>query len=539
MLDIDNFADSGQLFDNHYKLIRPLNTEGGTADVWLALDTSTVKHKDYLDEAPFMDDSTLSKVGLLVAIKIYKPKNALDIEGEQRFRQEFMIVFNCNHTNLIHPVHFNIFEETPYLVLPYRQRGSSETMIGNFVKDNDIWKFIKDVASGLAYLHQCNPPIIHQDIKPANVLIDDNGNYAITDFGISAKRLRQTRRSTNNSPQPTSEDDDDYEEKSGTYAYMAPERFIEGDMPSAESDIWAFGATLYELITGAVPFGEDGGLAQDDSKLKLSFNGLKIGDDIQRLVTDCLSKDPLKRPTAVQLIDAATTKKYTSANKKRKPNNKLLIALVGIVIAGLLTLALWPRQNESNEPKEESESTQMANNIEEPKQEQPVLTPAQQFKDAMRLVNITNVDSLKTGLSKLEELANDKNYIPAIYELAKTYGGLAGDDEMALDRKKLLGITLGNKNASVNQESIPRDEQYNDKAMHYYALIADSNGDDFLELRKKSAYRLGIYYYILRKNNDNALNYLQIASKRARQDNDAEIENYCNVLISEITNEEE
>ena len=75
--------------------------------------------------------------------------------------------------------------------------------------------------------------------------------------------------------------------------------------------------------------------------------------------------------------------------------------------------------------------------------------------------------------------------------------------------------------------------------MHYYALIADSNGDDFLELRKKSAYRLGIYYYILRKNNDNALNYLQIASKRARQDNDAEIENYCNVLISEITNEEE
>ena len=165
MFDIDKFADTGQLFDNHYKLIRPLNTEGGTADVWLALDTSTVKDKEALDEAPFLDDNRLAHLGLLVAIKIYRPKNALDIEGERRFRDEFVIVFNCNHTNLIHPVHFSIFEETPYLVIPYCQRGSSELMIGNFVNDDDIWKYIRDVAGGLDYLHKCTPPIIHQDIK--------------------------------------------------------------------------------------------------------------------------------------------------------------------------------------------------------------------------------------------------------------------------------------------------------------------------------------------------------------------------------------
>ena len=104
MLDIESFADSGQLFDNHYKLIRPLNTEGGTADVWLALDTSTVKNKDYLDEAPFLDDATLARVGLLVAIKIYKPKNALDIEGEQRFREEFMMCLI-----VITPILFTLF----------------------------------------------------------------------------------------------------------------------------------------------------------------------------------------------------------------------------------------------------------------------------------------------------------------------------------------------------------------------------------------------------------------------------------------------
>ena len=224
MLDIEKFADTGQLFDNHYKLIRPLNTEGGTADVWLALDTTTVSDKDALDKAPFLDDAKLSEIGLLVAIKIYKPKNALDIEGERRFREEFVIVFNCNHANLIHPAYFSIFEETPYLVLPYCQRGSSELLIGSFAKDDDLWCYIRDVAEGLNYLHHCNPPIIHQDVKPANVLIDDSGHYALTDFGISAKRFKQLN---NNS-------DEYYEEQSGTFAYMAPERFIEGNIPSVE-----------------------------------------------------------------------------------------------------------------------------------------------------------------------------------------------------------------------------------------------------------------------------------------------------------------
>ena len=67
MLDIENFADTEQLFDNHYKLIRPLNTEGGSADVWLALDASTVKDKEALDKAAFLDDSSLGRLGLLVA----------------------------------------------------------------------------------------------------------------------------------------------------------------------------------------------------------------------------------------------------------------------------------------------------------------------------------------------------------------------------------------------------------------------------------------------------------------------------------------
>ena len=529
MLDIDKFADTGQLFDNHYKLIRPLNTEGGTADVWLALDTTTVKDKEALDEAPFLDDSSLARLGLLVAIKIYRPKNALDIEGERRFRDEFVIVFNCNHTNLIHPVHFSIFEETPFLVIPYCQRGSSELMIGNFVNDKDIWKYISDVAGGLNYLHKSTPPIIHQDIKPANILIDDNGNYAITDFGISAKRMRRTTRRIE-APAGNTIDDDNYEEYSGTYAYMSPERFVEGNMPSAESDIWAFGATLYEIITGRVPFGEDGGMNQGDGPVRLSFKGLTISDDIKRLICACLSKNPFDRPTAQQLLTAATVQKY-SGEKKGGLNLKLVIGIAcALITAGLVALNLIPKgENDSGkttEPEKATEVEQVAS-----------ASPDELFSDAKIWVDASTADSVRDGIKKLEVLA-DKDYVPALYELAITYGGMASDDEMEYKRKELLGIKLGNdkiSNMLDMAEFTPSLNQDNDKAIDYYSRIVNISNQDYSEIKMKSAYRLGYYYLCLKDDKQTALSYFQKAKELAVKNGDSMYEeaavsniNYCN-----------
>jgi serine/threonine protein kinase len=84
-----------------------------------------------------------------VAIKIYRPKNALDIEGEQRFRDEFKIVYECRHANVLQPTSFSIYNDLPYLVLPYCKFGSSEQLSGKKQKAAEIWKFILDVASGL------------------------------------------------------------------------------------------------------------------------------------------------------------------------------------------------------------------------------------------------------------------------------------------------------------------------------------------------------------------------------------------------------
>lgn len=304
MLDIKYLYENGLPFDGHYKLLDLLSTAGGSADVWLAIDLNTIDSSN--------DESKATKV----VIKIYRPKNLIDIEGEYQFRREFKQVFGCHHENIIQPTYFSIFEESPYLVLPYCPSGSSEHLIGRLTSKDDISKYIFDVSSGLAYLHGHTPQIIHQDIKPANVLIDDNGNYAITDFGISAKM--------------GGSDIDSEDETGGTFAYMAPERFTEGTPPMPESDIWALGATLYELITGDAPYGNEGGSRQVKG-MKIPPIGQDIPDEIKQLVYSCLAYDPKERPSARKIVDTVLKKKYS---RKKKTIAMIMVAVI-ILAAGI------------------------------------------------------------------------------------------------------------------------------------------------------------------------------------------------------------
>ncbi|MCX4284868.1 serine/threonine-protein kinase [Duncaniella dubosii] len=304
---IKELYETGLPFDGRYKLIRPLSTAGGSADVWLAMDTNTLGSDENEDDAT------------RVAIKIYRPKNIIDIEGEYQFRSEFKKVFGCHHANIIQPTYFSVFQEMPYLVLPFCSQGSSEKLICQLTKAEDLWKYIYEVACGLAYLHERTPQIVHQDIKPANVLVDDNGTYAITDFGISAAM--------------GGIDVNDSEEYSaGTFAYMAPERFVEGTHPMPESDMWSFGATLFELISGDTPFGNDGGQVQQ-STTPLPIISSSVPEDIRRLVSSCLAFNPEDRPSAQDIVDLFLKRRYAGRRKL------LLMSTMSIVILCILVVS--------------------------------------------------------------------------------------------------------------------------------------------------------------------------------------------------------
>ena len=185
----------------------------------------------------------------------------MDNDGLNIFSQELKSVFHLSHANLLKPNHMGTWQNQPYLIMEYCSRSSITKQVGK-MSEQEVWKVLHDVAAGLAYLHENE--IVHQDIKPDNILLDDNGNYRITDFGISTKARTTLRKSVGGSAV-----------SGGTTAYMAPERFSAEPAPTKASDIWALGATLYELIEGDVPFGEIGGGLQKGGaeipKMKTSY----------------------------------------------------------------------------------------------------------------------------------------------------------------------------------------------------------------------------------------------------------------------------
>lgn len=270
----------GAIFANNYVLKRKLGS-GSFGTVWLA-------HNNLAD--------------IDVAIKIYW---SLDESGLSDFRKEFKIAYNLQHQNLLHINHFDVYNQHPFLVMPYCSNGSVSSYIGK-LNEKQIWQFIKDVSAGLDYLHSQRPAIIHQDIKPDNILIDDNGRFLISDFGISNNIELSLRQSTK-----------DAGISAGTIAYMGPERFEKRPVTTPASDIWSLGMSIYELITGDVLWNGRGGsvLIYGASIPPLPNH---ISPKLSKLIHNCLSLHIEDRPTARQIYECACD----TINNKPKPPKK-------------------------------------------------------------------------------------------------------------------------------------------------------------------------------------------------------------------------
>lgn len=258
------------LFDNRYELEHLLG-RGAFAEVWRAKDQRT---------------------GVTLALKIYAPSTGMDDDGIEGMTHEFSLLVNANHQNLLRPMYFDICDRKPYLVLPYCAQGNISNKVGKFT-ERETWKLLRDVAAGLAYLHAMKPPVIHQDIKPANILVADDGTYMITDFGVST--------SAKSTLQMAASKDMD---SGGTIAYMAPERFSKNNRPIMANDIFSLGCMAYEMLVGELPFGNHGGL--------LPLNGAEVPDipndvsqGLKDIIAQCLSKEPWDRPHAGQLEEIA------------------------------------------------------------------------------------------------------------------------------------------------------------------------------------------------------------------------------------------
>lgn len=295
--------EENKLFHDRFFLERLLG-RGNFSEVWLAKDTKT---------------------DISVALKIYAPATGLDDQGLNVFAREFSLVVNANHKNLLKPLYYDSCDRKPYLVLPFCKNGSIQKEIGKFTEEQ-AWRLLRDVASGLVWLHNMNPPIIHQDIKPDNVMVSDNGDFMITDFGVST-HLRSTLRKSMSAAFSSA----------GTIAYMAPERFSKDNTPIMANDIYSLGATAYEMLLGDTPFGDDGGLVQKKGAEVPDLKG-NYSEQLKKVISKCLKTDPWERPTAEQL------EKYAEAaingQHIRFADEKTFMQKYKWLVAGLMSVLL-------------------------------------------------------------------------------------------------------------------------------------------------------------------------------------------------------
>lgn len=229
-----------------------------------------------------------------VAIKFYV---ALDHKGREEFIQEYRIAAGLEHPNLLVTKDFGVWQDYPWLTMKFCDSGSAGDMVGTLRPTSEdertIWRFIHDVAAGLAYLHHVKPePIVHQDIKPDNVLIASDGTFLITDFGIS-KRIRNTM-----SKQSTRA------LKAGAPAYMGPERFSANPEPILASDVWSLGASIYELAEGELPFSGMGGVMMTQGA-EIPLLGAGWSKNLNDIMRWCLEKETWDRARADQVAEIA------------------------------------------------------------------------------------------------------------------------------------------------------------------------------------------------------------------------------------------
>lgn len=280
---IHNFQ-AGDLFDRHYRLLEHVGS-GGFADVWRA--------KDEL-------------VDTIVALKIY---TRLDKEGISELAKEYKEMRGIKHPNLLTGNHFDASGNIPYLEMDYCDGGSLYGKLGRLGND-ELRHVLRDIAGGLAYLHR--EGIVHQDIKPENILYDTvKDRYLLSDFGISGKsRTRLSHSMTMN--QMT---------YSMTEAYAPPEKFsgnVNDLVPDTKGDIFSLGMTLFELATGMLPFTPPMATGREmlysQGRLQLDYGQIK--DPVLRSVVEgCTRYDKTQRITAEEILATLNGERPASKTK--------------------------------------------------------------------------------------------------------------------------------------------------------------------------------------------------------------------------------
>ncbi len=232
-----------------------------------------------------------------VAIKVLPEAFARDSDRLQRFEHEARVLSTVNHPNILAIHDVGAQGEIHYLVSELLEGQTlREKMNAGPLSQRRVTEYAIEMARGLAAAHEKG--IVHRDFKPDNVFITKDGRVKILDFGLAKQAMSEAAASgytaTVVGPEPTQPGT-----VMGTVGYMSPEQ-VRGKALDSRSDLFSFGAILYEMVSGKRPFKGDSSIETMNAILKedppeLSDSGLNVTPGLDRIIHHCLEKEPAMR----------------------------------------------------------------------------------------------------------------------------------------------------------------------------------------------------------------------------------------------------
>ena len=320
---------------SHYELLEQLG-EGGMGVVYKARDV---------------------RLGRFVALKVLAPGKASDPERRQRFATEARAASALDHPNVLTVHEIGCEDGVDFIVTEYLPgKTLAQRIPRQGFPPREALHYAVPIADALAATHAAG--VIHRDLKPANVMVTDAGLVKILDFGL-AKLV---------DPAPVTEVEETQAILTkegvvlGTCAYMSPEQ-AEGHEVDPRTDVFSFGAVLYEMVTGRKAFARDSPSAtiaavlRDEPEPAASVSGA-VPPELDRVISRCLRKDPAKRFQSMADLKVALEEireeSATGGARRVRPRRRRLALAVAAALLLVAAAGAWLALREGPEAREPS-----------------------------------------------------------------------------------------------------------------------------------------------------------------------------------------